>query len=99
MRKASNLGPWLNPPVIMDAVIAFLRAADAPVTMREAAVGCALPVSSASRVLYRLHKAGRVTRYKLPMQRPGYCHKTKVSVPGAARRWLFTYSWMKGPLI
>ena len=92
-RKAANLGEWLNEPVIMDPVIAFLKAAEYPVLMREVALACAIPISCANRVLLRLHAAGRTTRYKLPMQRPGFCHKKNASTPGTATRMLFVYSW------
>jgi hypothetical protein len=94
-RSAANLGRWLNEPVIMNPVIAFLKSAEYPVLMREVADGCAIPSSSANRVLLRLHSAGRVSRYRLPMQRPGYCHRRKASTPGTATRNLFVYSWVR----
>ena len=93
-RSAANLGAWLNEPVVMNPVIACLKSADGPITMRDVAIECLFPPSSINRVLLRLHGAGRVIRYKLPMQRPGYSHKTKASTPGTARRWLFVYSWV-----
>ena len=80
----------------MDPVIAFLKSAEYPVLMREVADACGAPASSANRVLLRLHSAGLVTRYKLPMQRPGYCHKLKASIPARATRWLNVYSWVVG---
>lgn len=94
-RSAANLAGWLNEPVITEPVIDFLKSAEYPVLMREVADACAVPVSSANRVLLRLFGAGRVTRYKLPMQRPGYCHLRKASIPGSATRMLFVYSWVR----
>ena len=61
--------------------------------MCEVADGCNIPVSYANRVLLRLHAAGQVTRYKLPIKRPGYCHKRRISTAGTATRMLFVYTW------
>ena len=93
-RKAANLGEWLNEPYRKDAVVAFLQKAEFPVLLREVAEGCAIPLSTANRVLLRLHAAGQATRHKLPMQRPGYCFRRKAVTPGSARRMLFAYSWV-----
>lgn len=91
-RKATNLGEWLNEPYRKDAVVAFLKTAHMPLLLREVAEGCAIQLSSANRVLLRLHAAGQATRHKLPIQRPGYCHKLKAVIPGSATRMLFVYS-------
>lgn len=93
-RKASNLGQWLNEPYRKAPVAAFLKAAEWPVLMSEVADGCNIPVRYANRVLLRLHAAGQATRHKLPIQRPGYCHKRKISTPSTATRMLFVYSWV-----
>ena len=95
-RKAANLGEWLNEPYRKDAVVAFLKAAEWPVLLREVAEGCSIPLSTANRVLLRLHAAGQATRQKLPMQRPGYCFRRKEVTPGSATRILFVYSWVGG---
>ena len=92
-RKASTLGEWLNEPYRKDAVVAFLKSADKPLLLREVAEGCAIQLSSANRVLLRLHAAGQATRHQLPIQRPAYCQKRKAVVPGGARRMLYVYSW------
>ena len=92
-RKAANLGEWLHEPYRKGPIVAFLKAAEWPVLMCEVAKGCNLPVSYTNRVLLRLHAAGQVTRYKLPIKRPGYCHKRKISTPGTATRHLFVYAW------
>ena len=88
------MGKWLNEGYRKDPVVAFLKAAEWPVLLREVADGCAIQLSTANRVLLRLHAAGEATRHKLPIQRPGYCHKTRKSTPGTARRMLFAYSWV-----
>jgi len=93
-RSAANLGEWVNEPYVTDPVIAFLKAAEFPVLMREVAEGCAIPVRCANRVLLRLEKKGRVSRHKLAMQRHLYCHKLKTVVPHAAKRMLFVYAWV-----
>lgn len=93
-RKASNLGEWLNEPYRKDVVAAFLKVAEWPVLLREVADGCAIQLSTANRVLLRLHAAGQATRHKLPIQRPGYCHKRKIRTPSTATRMLFVYSWV-----
>ena len=86
------MGEWLNEPYRKDAVVAFLQGAEFPVLLREVAEGCAIQLSTANRVLLRLHAAGQATRYKLPIKRPGYSHKLKAVVPGGATRMLFVYS-------
>ena len=94
-RKASTLGEWLNEPYRKDAVVAFLKSADKPLLLREVAEGCAIQLSSANRVLLRLHAAGQATRHKLPIQRPAYCHKRRAVVPCGARRMLYVYSLVR----
>lgn len=94
--KAANLGEWLNEGYRKGPVVAFLKAAEWPVLMREVADGCNIPVRYANRILLRLHAAGQATRHKLPIQRPGYCHKIKAVTPGSATRRLYTYSWTGG---
>lgn len=93
-RKAANLGEWLHEPYRKDPVVAFLRSAEWPVLMCEVADGCNIPVRYANRVLLRLHAAGQATRHKLPIKRPGYCHKRKRVTLGSATRMLFVYSWV-----
>ena len=95
--RSSNLGEWLNEPYRKDMVIAFLKSAEFPVLLREVAEGCAIQLSTANRVLLRLNATGQTTRHKLPIQRPGYCHKLKVCTPGSATRMLFVYSWNPSP--
>ena len=94
--KAANLGEWLHEPYRKGPVVAFLKAADCPVLLREVAEGCLIQLSSANRVLLRLHAAGHTTRHKLPIQRPGYCFRRKAVTPGSATRMLFVYSWVGG---
>ena len=94
--RAANLGEWLQEPYRKDVVVAFLKAAEWPVLLREVADGCAIQLSTANRVLLRLHAAGQATRHKLPIQRPGYCHKRKAVTPGSATRMLFVYGWVGG---
>ena len=95
-RRASNLGEWLNEPYRKEVVVAFLKSAEWPVLLREVADGCAIELGTANRVLLRLHAAGQATRHKLPIQRPGYCHKRKAVTPGSATRFLFVFSWADG---
>ena len=61
--------------------------------LRDVARECAIPISSANRVLCRLHKKGLLTRYKLPMNRHRFCHKRRVCVANGATRWLYVYVW------
>jgi len=93
-RKASNLGEWLNEPYRKNAVVAFLKAAEFPVLLREVAEGCSIQINTANRVLLRLHAEGQATRHKLPMQRPGYCFKRKAVTPGSSTRLLYVYRWV-----
>ena len=95
-RKAANLGEWLHEPYRKDAVVAFLKSAEWPVLLREVADGCAIQLSTANRVLLRLHAAGQATRHKLPIQRSGYCFKRKAVTPDSARRMLWAYSLVGG---
>ena len=94
--RSSNLGEWLNEPYRKDMVIAFLKSAEWPVLLREVAEGCEIQLSSANRVLLRLHAAGQTTRHKLPIQRPGYCFRRKAVTPGSATRMLYVYGWAGG---
>ena len=84
----------VNEPYRKDAVVAFLKSAEKPLLLREVAEGCAIQLSSANRVLLRLHADGQATRHQLPIQRPAYCHKRKAVVPGGARRMLYVYNWV-----
>jgi predicted transcriptional regulator len=88
---------WLNEPYAQDPVIAVLEAAEWPMTLREVAEEAKVPLRSANRVLYRLHKKGRVTRYRLPMQRHAYCRKRRECIPYAAKRMLYVYKWRETP--
>ena len=94
-RSAANLSGWLHEPYVKNAVIAVLKSAKMPLMLREVAEAAGFPISSASRVLYRLHRGGQVRRYRLPMQRPGYCHQRKAVTPGSATRRLFVYSLVR----
>ena len=93
-RSAANLKGWLKEPRIKNAVVAFLKAAEYPMLMREVSEGCATQVSSANRVLLRLHKSGQVARHKLPIMRHAFCRKTMACVPHGATRMLYVYSWV-----
>lgn len=92
--RAENLLGWIEEPYVQDEVIRVLKAAEFPLLLREVAEGAKQPIRAANRVLGRLHRKGHVSRYKLPMQRPYYCHKLKAVVPDAARRMLFVYTWV-----
>lgn len=96
-RRTANLAPWLNEPVVQDAVAGVLMRADQPMLLCEAAAACDLPLWTANRVLGRLCRKGVATRYKLPMQRHAYCHRRKTCIPGGATRMLFVYSWLSAP--
>ena len=91
--SAANLEPWLNDPVVQDAVVAVMTRDNVPMLLSEVAVACGLPIRAANRVLLRLHRKGVVSRYKLPIQRHAYCRKRRACVPGAATRMLFVYTW------
>lgn len=91
-RSAANLSGWLNEPLVQDAVVAALKGGGSKL-LSEVAEACDLPISSANRVLLRLYRKGRVSRYKLPIQRHSYCHRIKACVPGGATRMLYLYSW------
>jgi predicted transcriptional regulator len=90
----ANLGEWRNEPYMQEPVIAALKRADFPMTLREIADAAAVPLRPANRVLCRLHKKGLVDRRKLAMQRHAFCRKTWKIVPYAARRMLYVYSWI-----
>jgi predicted transcriptional regulator len=96
-RSAANLTPWLNEPVVQDAVVAVLTREPRSYLLREVVEECGIPVDSANRVLRRLHLKGFVERYKLPIQRHAYRHRRKKCVPGGARRMLYVYSWIEEP--
>ena len=91
--SAASLRPWLNDPVVQDAVVAVMTRGDYPMLLSEVAVACDLPIRAANRVLLRLHRKGVVSRYKLPIQRHAYCRKRRTCVPGAATRMLYVYTW------
>lgn len=61
-----NLGGWLNPPEVQDAVIAYMDELAAPALLRELYQPLALPRTSVNRVLQRLHNKGIVRRWKVP---------------------------------
>lgn len=92
--RTNNLRAWLNEPYVKDAVVAALAGAEHPLLLRDVAEICSIPISSANRVLRRLHQRGQAARYKLPIQRHGYDWRRKACVPGAARRMLFAYTWV-----
>ena len=92
--NAANLIGWLHEPYVQAPVIDVLKRAEYPLLMCEVAEACAIPVSSANRVLLRLHKSGRAIRYKLPIKRHAYCRKTRACVPHGATRQLYVYSWV-----
>lgn len=89
----ANLAGFLNEPVIQAVVVRMLTEADYPLVLRDFVSTGGLRVTSANRVLLRLHDRGLVSRYKLPMRRHYYCHKRKACVPGATVRWVFAYTW------
>lgn len=91
--RAANLGDWLNEPYIQEPVIATLKAAPYPMTLREISEAAHVHLRPANRVLCRLHRKGLVERYKLPLQRHAFCRKTWKVLPNQARRLLFVYSW------
>ena len=95
--RAANLAGWLNEPYVQDVVVKMLvEADDCPLVLRDFVCTGGLPISSANRVLLRLHDRGLVRRQKLAMQRHIYCHKLRAIVPHAARRWVFAYRWVGG---
>jgi hypothetical protein len=89
-----HLSGWINEPYMQDRVVAALRAAEHPLTLREVAETASVPLRPANRVLYRLYRKGSVTRYKLPLQRHAFCRKRWKCVPYAATRMLFVYRWV-----
>ncbi len=96
--RTNNLREWLNEPYVKDVVVAALASAEHPLLLRDVAEICGIPISSANRVLRRLHERGQATRYKLPIQRHAYCWRRKTCVPGGARRMLYAYSWADNPV-
>lgn len=97
--RAENLKGWIEEPFVKNEIIRVLKSAEFPLLLREIAESSAQPIRAANRVLGRLHKKGRVSRHKLPFQRPCYCHKRKAVVPNSARRLLFAYSWVDQTVI
>lgn len=92
---AANLNGWLNEPYVKNAVIAVLRRTEQSILLREVAAEADVPISSANRVLGRLHKRGMVTRYKLPMLSPMHCRpKVTPWLPFKATRMLYVYEWV-----
>lgn len=85
---------WLNEPYMQEKVVSALKAAQLPLALREVAEAAGVPLRPANRVLFRLYKQGRVTRYKLPLQRHAFCRKRWECVPYAATRLLFVYRWL-----
>lgn len=78
-RTFENLGEWLNPPDVQDAVIAYMDQLAAPPLLRELYRPLALPRTSVNRVLQRLHNKGIVRRWKIP----AVTHMPKRNEPGA----------------
>ncbi len=62
-----NLGEWLNPPDVQDAVISYMVDLGAPALLREIYRPLALPKASVNRVLQRLHNRGIARRWKIPV--------------------------------
>ena len=90
---AKRLGEWLNEPYIQDPVIAALKAAQWPLTLREVSEAANVRLRPANRALYRLYKKRLVTRHKLPIQRHAFCRRRWECIPYAATRMLFVYTW------
>lgn len=91
--RSIYLRGWINEPYIQEPVIAVLKRAEWPLTLREVAREADVHLRGANRVLYRLCKKGLVTRRKLAMQRHAFCRKTWQCIPNAATRKLYAYSW------
>ena len=91
--RLAPLRPWLNEPYIKDKVVAALQRAEWPLTLSEVANEAGVHLRGANRVLFRLHKKGLVSRYKLPMQRHAFCRKTWQCIPNAAKRMVYLYTW------
>ena len=92
--RAANLGCWQNEPVVQSVVVRMLVEAGYPIVLRDLVCTGGLPISSAQRVLGRLHSRGLVTRFKLPMHRPIYSHQRKACIPDGARRMVYAYEWV-----
>lgn len=91
--SAANLKGWINEPIVQDEVIEVLTRADQPLLLREVAMECRVPISSANRVLCRLFKKGLVTRYKMPVQGHPSRYGHKPCLLCTATRMLYVYSW------
>ena len=92
--SAANLAGWENEPVVQSVVVRMLVEAGYPIVLRDLVCTGGLPISSAQRVLGRLHSRGLVTRFKLPMHRPIYSHQRKACIPDGARRMVYAYEWV-----
>ena len=95
-RREANLGEWQNEPYVQDVVVKMLVKAEYPLVLADFVATGFLPIASANRVLGRLHGRGFVTRQRLWMHRPVYCHRRKGCIPDGARRSVFAYSWIGG---
>lgn len=91
--RAVFLEEWISAPYVQEPVIAALKAAEWPLTLREVAEAAHVRLRPANRVLGRLCAKRMVTRYKLPMQRHAFCRKRWICIPNAARRLLYVYRW------
>jgi predicted transcriptional regulator len=90
-----RLKPWMNPPFVQDAVLAFVRASTGPVFMREICDALDLSATAVNLVLYRLHTRGVVSRYKIPAQQVGgWSKKLKRPLPGGVTRATYLYSYV-----
>ena len=98
VNSAANFGQWINEPRVQDAVISVLERAEQPILLREVAAEAQVPISSANRVLGRLHGRGFVTRYKLPVQGHPRRYGHKPCILCRAQRRLFVYSWVASAL-
>ena len=94
--KSANLAGWENEPLVQSVVVRMLVEAEYPLVLRDFFATGGLPIASANRVLGRLHDRGLVTRQRLWMHRPLYCHRRKGCIPDGARRSVFAYSWIGG---
>ena len=72
----------------------MLVEAEYPMVLRDFVTTGGLPIASANRVLMRLHGRGLVTRQKLWMHRPLFCHRRKACIADGARRMVFAYEWV-----
>lgn len=68
MSDMRNLEGHINPPVVQDAVLAYIDALGAPFLIGEVWRPLGLPRTAVNRVLDRLMKKGFVTRHKIPVE-------------------------------